>query len=232
MALFSGEECNDSTVSAIARFYQLSDSVEQSIAPFVVRTELTQGSKWDGTFTAPWLYDYYQNIGYTSTLWGAVTDLGLEPGDMAFKYTSENNTSEWRIARGVVAIQESPDSLGEDMMMPRDYSERALSTSLPDMPDDERRLIQIWFQRMAEMRPAKEDLVLTDNPEVFDEESAWRDDAVRGYERKLKIGKLARERNRYGPTSLRKNNPGMIELNELVNLEGQSHLQDLEDKKS
>ncbi|KAK6331903.1 hypothetical protein TWF718_002441 [Orbilia javanica] len=229
MAFFTGNDCTDSTVSLIVRFYQFSDSVEQSIAPSTVRKELIEGRAWSKALSAPSLYDFYQNIGYTSTLWGTVIDLGLQPGDMAFKYTSENGTiSKWRIARGVVAIEESPRPMGADSMMPVEYFERTLSMSLPEMPDDERRLIQIYFQTVAEQRPAQEDLVITETTGLMDPESAWRDDLVRGHERKVKIGKLARARNQYGPTPVRKNNPGMIELNPLVNLPGQSHLEDLE----
>ncbi|KAK6346163.1 hypothetical protein TWF730_010495 [Orbilia blumenaviensis] len=233
MAFFTEDGCSEASIAYIVRFYQLSDSMEQSISPFEVGQELTQGPGWDNTMQAQSSYNYYENIGYTSALWGAVVGLNLQPGDMALNYTSADSSgvTEWRIAEGVVAVEESPNTLQEGLTMAHDHLEPMLSTSLPSMPKEERKLIQNHFQALARESPASEESLLT-TTEYLDPESAWRDDFVRGHERKIKIGKLARERNQYGPTPVRKANPNMIELNPLVNLPGQSHLQDLENQKA
>ncbi|EGX46937.1 hypothetical protein AOL_s00097g363 [Orbilia oligospora ATCC 24927] len=232
LAFFTGTECNDTTVSVITRFFQISDRVEQSISPFAVRGSLTEGPEWDRNLIAPTLYNYYESVGYTSTLWGAIVDLELEPGDMAFKYASlDGSVNGWRVATAVIAMEEEPDVVGVDSMLPPAYFARKLSISLPEMAEDERKLIPAHFQKIAEERPAEEKVLIVENPALIDPESAWRYRLVHDHERKIKIGKLARAANNYGPAPIRKNNPSMIELNPLVNLVGQSNLEDIERKR-
>ncbi|KAK6524751.1 hypothetical protein TWF281_011651 [Arthrobotrys megalospora] len=233
LALFSGETCDDSTLALIARYYQLSDNFEQSISPFSTHTEITNRLPGnDTTYTTPDLYNLTRNIGYTDPLWGMVIDLNLEPGDVALKYTSLNGTvKEWRVAKGVIAVEEEPNPLEADSTsLSNAYYEPILSTSLPMMAQDEREIIQKYFQASAERSPATEKLLLTEDPELVSSEVAGRDGLVRDHERP-EIGKLARARNHYDLTPLR-NNPNMIELNPLVNLPGLSHLQDLEKQKA
>ncbi|KAK6506202.1 hypothetical protein TWF506_011121 [Arthrobotrys conoides] len=237
IAFFTGNECNDTTVSAIVRFYQVSTSIEQSISPTAIRTNLAEGLGWDATFTATSLYDYYQNVGYTSTLWGAVVSLGLQQGDIGFKYTSEDGSvDEWRVAIAIIAMEEEPYSLGEGSMMPPAYYDRAraLSLSLPQMAEDERIGTRVHFQEHAEKRPIEENVLLDEDPALIDTdpESAWRNRIVHDHERKIKIGKLARAASNYGPAPIRKYNPNMMELNPLVNLVGQTNLEDLERQKA
>ncbi|KAF3184133.1 hypothetical protein TWF751_000130 [Orbilia oligospora] len=232
LAFFTGTECNDTTVSVITRFFQISDRVEQSISPFAVRGSLTEGPEWDRNLIAPTLYNYYESVGYTSTLWGAIVDLELEPGDMAFKYVSlDGSVNEWRVATAVIAMEEEPDVVGADSMLPLAYFARKLSISLPEMAEDERKLTSAHFQKIAEERPAEEKVLIVENPALIDPESVWRNRLVHDHERKIKIGKLARAANNYGPAPIRKNNPSMIELNPLVNLVGQSNLEDIERKR-
>ncbi|KAF3143382.1 hypothetical protein TWF703_010795 [Orbilia oligospora] len=232
LAFFTGTECYDTTVSVITRFFQISDRVEQSISPFAVRGSLTEGPEWDRNLIAPKLYNYYESVGYTSTLWGAIVDLELEPGDMAFKYASlDGSLNEWRVATAVIAMEEEPDVVGADSMLPLAYFARKLSISLPEMAEDERKLTSAHFQKIAEERPAEEKVLIVENPALIDPESVWRNRLVHDHERKIKIGKLARAANNYGPAPIRKNNPSMIELNPLVNLVGQSNLEDIERKR-
>ncbi|EPS43806.1 hypothetical protein H072_2212 [Dactylellina haptotyla CBS 200.50] len=228
IAFYTGDDCTHSNLALVVRYYQLSGTVEQTVAPDLTRIELTDGKENGNTsFNAPKFYTLVENIGYTSSLWSLVTELGLEPGDAAFRYTApDGSKSEWRIAEGVIAVEDNPLSVE---FWKETIHRELLNVDLFGMEDEDRLSLQGSWQGMARQFPADENLLLDET--AGDTGSDLRKDLIREYERKIKIGKLARERFRYGPAPTRKNNPNMIELNPLVYYPGQSTLQDLEKQK-
>ncbi|KAK6352921.1 hypothetical protein TWF696_004918 [Orbilia brochopaga] len=230
LTFFNGDDCTDESVELIVRYYQIAGNVEQSVATDMTYSLLADGleSYTPGAeMQASNVYNLVQNIGYASSLWSEVVSLGLEPGDAAFRYRSKDPNvidTEWRVVKGVVILTENPLPL-EEVEHP-DYSP-LLNTDLLELPTNERLQLQAEYQALAEKNPAPEGVfiapkdqmnpMITLGPELESE-----------YNRKIKIGKIARKQSGVGPAGYRLHNPNSIEMNPLVPYEGQSILEDLE----
>ncbi|KAJ6263668.1 hypothetical protein Dda_2237 [Drechslerella dactyloides] len=232
IAFFNGDGCNDDSIELIIRFYQVAGDVEQAVAP-----ELTYSSLADGLesyipgqeMQAQNVYNHVQNVGYSSAVWADIINLGLEPGDAAFRYRSLDPDvvdTEWRVVKGVVILSDGPLPL-EDVEHP-DYSP-LLNTDLLDLPTEERLAKQAEYQARAESFPAAEGVFLgPQDLQIGNPVTELAKEIESEYNRKIKIGKIARKASGMGPAGIRKYNPNAVELNPLAPYEGQSILEDLE----